>query len=226
MRNDSINDNGGPGNGRQRPENERRTVARAAARGRALAGLLLLGACDAAPEMIGPESALLSLSSHANGATTMASGGGHFFGQAFPGVPVQFAFTAIQRNATTGEADGRYHFSSVVGGLAIEIHGRITCLTVDPANPGRAWMGGVITQNESEHPLYTGATSQVGRDSWFRVVDYGEGSNASQPDRSTLVFVEPTGGFTSARAFCDSKLWFPDDRLTNPVVSGNIQVRH
>src|SRR5688572_15454 len=203
-----------------------RTLVRAAVLGPTLTGILLLGACDAAPEVIGPEPAPLALSAHANGVTARASGGGHFFGQFFFGVPVQFAFTAIQRDPITGDADGRYHFSSIVNGLAIAIHGRITCMTVDPENPGRAWMGGVITKNESEHPLYTGPTSQVGRDSWFRVVDYGEGASASQPDRASFVFVEPTGGFASAQDFCDSKLWFPGDRITNPLLSGNIQVLH
>lgn len=205
---------------------QRRTVACTAVLGPTLAGILLLGACDWAPEVVGPEPAPPSLSTHADGVPARASGGGHFFGQFFFGVPVQFAFTAIQRDPNTGEADGRYHFSSTVNGQAIEVHGRITCMTVDPENPGRAWMGGVITKNESEHPLYTGPTSQVGRDSWFRVVDYGEGADASQPDRASLVFVEPTGGFTSARDFCAARLWFPEDRITNPLLSGNIQVLH
>jgi hypothetical protein len=56
------------------------------------------------------------------------------------------------------------------------------------------------------------------------VVDYGEGANATQADRTTMLFFEPTGGFSRARDFCDSLLWFPDDRVTNPLLSGNIQV--
>jgi hypothetical protein len=175
-------------------------------------------------EVIEPAQARPALSADASEATASASGGGHLLGQFFPGVPVQFGFTAIQRDPS-GDADGSYDFSTAVNGQAIKIHGRITCMTTDPANPNRAWIGGVITKNDSEHPLYTGPTSQVGRDSWFRVVDYGEGGNASQPDRATFIFVEPTGGFTSARAFCDSRLWFPEDRLTNPLLRGNIQVR-
>lgn len=203
----------------------RRTVACAAGLGATLVGILLLGACDAATEVIGPAPAPLALSAHASGVTARASGGGHFVGQFFPGAPGQFAFTALQRDPATGDADGRYHFSSTVDGLAVDIRGRITCMTVDPENPGRAWMGGVITKNVSEHPLYAGPTGQVGRESWFRVVDYGEGAKASQPDRVSFIFVEPTGGFTRARDFCDARLWFPEDRLTNPVRNGNIQVR-
>jgi hypothetical protein len=207
------------------PISQRRAVAGTAVLGQILTGILLLGACDASPEVIGPEPAPPAWSAHANGVTAKASGGGHFFGQFFFGVPVQFAFTAVQRDPS-GDAHGNFHFSTTVDGLAIDIHGRITCMTTDPANPGRAWMGGVITKNTSEHPAYTGPTSQVGRDSWFRVVDYGEGASASQPDRASSIFVEPTGGFTSARAFCEAQLWFPEDRFTNPLLHGNIQVSH
>jgi hypothetical protein len=208
---------------RNDPVSRRGAVAGAPVRGLLLVGVLVLGGCGATPEPIGPAPAPPALRAAASGVTARASGGGHLLGEFSLGVPVQFAFTAVQRDPS-GDADGSYHFSATVDGLGVEIHGRITCMTTDPANPNRAWLGGVITKNASAHPLYTGPTSQVGRDSWFRVVDYGEGAGASQPDRATLVFVEPTGGFTSARAFCESRLWFPGDRVTNPLRDGNIQV--
>lgn len=208
------------------PVSRRRDAVAAVVPGLIVIGVLLLGGCDPPPEVIGPETVTMpAWSAHADGVSAMASGGGQFLGQFFFGVPVQFAFTAIQRERA-GDAEGSFHFATRVDGLAIEVHGRITCLTTDPANPNRAWLGGVITKNESEHPLYTGPTSLPGRESWFRVVDYGEGANASLPDRLTFAFVEPTGGFTSARAFCDSRLWFPEDRITNPLLNGNIEVRH
>ena len=136
---------------------------------------------------------------------------------------VEFNFSAVQRTGS-GDADGNFHFASSPEGKALDIHGYITCMTTDPANPGRAWMGGVITKNESEHPTFVGDTKEVGDDAWFRVVDYGEGGSA-QPDRTTNIFFEPTGNFHSAREFCDSLLWFPDDRVTNPLLDGNIQVK-
>ena len=205
---------------------DRPAFARAAVRGAAIAAILLLGSCDAGPEAMGPERAPMEGRSHGLGGRVWAGGGGHFVGLFFPGAPGRFAFAARQRDPASGDADGRYRFSGVIDGLSVEIQGRITCMTVDPQNPGRAWMGGVITRNRSEHPLYTGPTSQPGRDSWFRVVDYGEGAGASQPDRVSFIFVEPTGGFTRARDFCDARLWFPEDRLTNPLSGGNIQVVH
>ena len=84
----------------------------------------------------------------------------------------------------------------------------------------------MITKNESEHPSFMGENSRVGKDAWFRVVDYGEGGSASQPDRTTMIFLEPAGGFRSAQEFCQGQLWLPDDRLTNRLLNGNIQVDH
>jgi hypothetical protein len=191
-----------------------------------LGGVLLPGGCEPAAQAIGPDSSAPSARiAFANGVTARASGGGHFHNPAF-GVDVQFAFTAVQRDPS-GDATGNFHFSATsLTGQAIDVHGSITCVTTDPENPRRAWMGGVITKNKSEHPVFTGETSQVGRDAWFRVVDYGEGANATQADRATMIFFEPAGGFTSAEGFCQSQLWFPDDRLTNALLNGNIQVIH
>ncbi|NIU75387.1 MAG: hypothetical protein GWN71_17950, partial [Gammaproteobacteria bacterium] len=39
---------------------------------------------------------------------------------------------------------------------------------------------------------------QPGRDIWFRVVDYGEGENATQPDRSTFVGFEGDAGIITS----------------------------
>ncbi len=196
------------------------------------AGILLLSGCDAPKQPIGPDpvphSADLArqatMHSGEGGVTARASGGGHFERVLFGEVArFQFAFTALQRNLS-GDADGRFHFSSAVGGLAVEFHGRVTCFITDPATR-RAWVGGVITKNDSEHPNWMGEIHQAGRDSWFRVVDYGEGSAASQPDRSSIMFFEGTAGFQTARDFCESGFWLPDDVFTSPLLHGNIQVR-
>lgn len=191
-----------------------------------LAAMSLIGGCEHQP--VGPDPVpqatgrAAPMTAGASAAVTdSASGGGHFHNPAF-GVDVQFAFTAVKRSAS-GHAVGNYHFMSV-DGLSINIHGRVDCMTTDPENPGRAWMGGVITRNESEHPAFQGENSRVGKDAWFRVVDYGHGGSASQPDRTTMIFFEPAGGFTSAQQFCQAQLWFPEDRLTNPLSNGNIRV--
>ena len=181
------------------------------------AAVLVLAGCDAPPETTGPE-----FSSHA-GVTGSANGGGHFDA----GVDVVFSFGIVQFNGF--DATGQLRFSTALGGQAIEFHGRATCLAIDAEN-GRAWVGGVVTQNNSTHPSFTSPVHQVGRDIWFRVVDYGEGGKAPQADRTTFVGFEGSAGIITSEEYCQTRPWPgpPDDVVdarTGPVTEGNIQVR-
>ena len=161
-----------------------------------------------------------------NGTTAIASGGGHFTDVQVPDIEWQFAFTAVQRDPS-GTADGIYHYRGTLAGLTIDFRARVICMMADAAT-GRAWIGGVITSNESQHPLFTGAIHQVGRPTWFRVADYGEGANAPKPDRVTRIFFTGSGGFQSAEVFCASGFWPIADgveRITSPLLIGNVQVK-
>jgi hypothetical protein len=161
-----------------------------------------------------------------NGTTAVASGGGHFIDVQLPGIEWQFAFTAVQRDPS-GDAAGRYHYLGSLDGLTIDFRARVTCMMADPTT-GRAWIGGVVTSNESQHPLFTGAIHQVGQPTWFRVADYGEGADAPKPDRATRIFFTGSGGFTSAEVFCASGFWPILDgveRITSPLMNGNVQVK-
>jgi hypothetical protein len=192
---------------------------------------VLLSGCQAPSRLVGPGGNMstdlpggrATFSTASAGMLPRASGGGYIH-LATLDLDIQFAFTAVQQS-TSGAAVGAYHFASP-DGFELNIDGRITCMTADPQHPGRAWMGGEITRNESVLPNFTGENSKVGRDGWFRVVDYGEGAGAPQPDRTTSIFFEPAGGFSTAEEFCNGQLWFPDDRLTNQLLVGNIEVIH
>jgi hypothetical protein len=159
--------------------------------------------------------------------TARATGGGRLTDPSDSRVEWEFAVAALQRDPS-GEADGNFHFSTSVEGQAIEFHARVTCLVTDAAN-GRAWIGGTITKNASERaPFKEGAIYQEGQPAWFRVADYGEGSGAPKEDRGTRIFFTGTGGFLTADAFCHSGLWpivAGDERLTSPLLGGNIQVK-
>jgi hypothetical protein len=161
-----------------------------------------------------------------NGITGIATGGGHFTDVQVPDIAWQFAFVAVQRDPS-GAADGRYHYSASLDGLTIDFRARVTCMMADPVT-GRAWIGGVITANESQHPAFTAAIHQVGRPTWFRVADYGTGPNADKPDRVTRIFFTGSGGFQSAEVFCASGFWPIADgveRITSPLLVGNVQVK-
>ena len=147
------------------------------------------------------------------------TGGGHYL---FANTAdVRFNFNAVQTG--NGEAAGNFFQSFVFGGLLIEFRGNVTCFSVDSAT-GRAWIGGVVTENNSTHPQFTTERTQPGRDIWFRVLDSGEGSSAP-PDRSTIMGFEGDRGVITSAEYCAAQLWLDNDANTHPVTQGNIQVR-
>jgi len=155
----------------------------------------------------------------AHGIVASATGGGHFLvGGA---LDVRFAFSANQH--ANGSASGHTRHEVQLDGLAVDFAGEVTCVSVDAEN-GRAWIGGIITENRSEHPAFTTERTQPGRDIWFRVLDSGEGG-AAEPDRSTFVGFEGDAGFITSAAYCDGQPWPDDNARTSPVTEGNISVR-
>lgn len=131
-----------------------------------------------------------------------------------------FEFEAI-RTANRG-AFGTFHMVRQRAGFRVEFSGEVTCLTFDPAN-NRAWVGGVVTANNSNDPNHTLAIHQPGRDVWFRVVDPGETPDAL-PDRSTVYGFEGAGGIITSAEYCEKQPWTAGDVNAFVVTSGGIQV--
>ena len=106
--------------------------------------------------------------------------------------------------------------------LGIQVAGQVTWLTMDADND-RAWVGGVITANDSRHPDWLQPQHQVGRDIWSRVLDNGEGSGAVA-DRSTCVGFEDSAGIMTSQEYCTTQPWPANNAGTNPLDTGNLQV--
>lgn len=186
----------------------------------ALLALGLAAACETPQEPAGPPagpsfSAVGPVVGHANGNGVFNAG-----------VLVTFSMTTVL--FADGTATGEAFHHTVLGGNVIEFRTRVTCAAIDPATH-RAWIGGVITENNSTHPSFTAARNQVGRDIWFRVVDYGNGGSGPA-DRSTFVGFEGDAGIPTSAAYCLARLWpgpptDPVDARTNPVTEGNISVK-
>jgi hypothetical protein len=155
----------------------------------------------------------------ASGVTAQASGGGHY--DFIPiGGPAQFSFTAVAH--ADGSASGEFHHSAILNGQTIDFHAEVTCMSVDLDN-GRAWIGGVVTQNNSTDPDYQQDIYQPGQDIWFRVLDSGQGSNAPA-DRITFTGFKGGGGIDTSAQYCAARIW-PDGNARTWEVTGNIQVR-
>lgn len=186
-----------------------------------IAGLTsaLLVACDTAPTEL-QDGIEPQLSNHA-GATATTTGGGDFFVTIGDGFQGEFSVGVVQEDAS-GAATGEFRYSLVAFGALLEFHGRATCMTVDP-ELGRAWIGGVITRNNSTHPSWMTEVHEPGRDIWFRVADNGEGEGA-EVDRTTFVGFEGGRGIITSAEYCEARFW---DEESEPwaVVNGDLQVR-
>jgi hypothetical protein len=119
-----------------------------------------------------------------------------------------------------GKAAGAFRHTLDFNGQLVDFIGLVTCVTFDEANR-RAWIGGVILRNNSEHPSFTTPLHAQGKDIWFRVVDYGNGD--VQPDRTTFVGFEGSAGFITSAEYCAGQPWPDNDDRTN-AVTGNILV--
>lgn len=180
-----------------------------------LAALAALAGCDRA---LAPSDAARPSASRARAVVASATGGGRFLAASV--VDVQFAFSAVLHG--DGRASGRFHMYRP--DLETTYYGAVTCVSFDAANR-RAWIGGVLTRVRTENPtVLASPEQQVGKDVWFRVVDYGEGRDAP-PDRSTVMGFEGAAGFITSEEYCAGKPWPEGDARTWPVTSGNIQVR-
>ena len=188
----------------------------------ALASVLILAGACADPVPTAPRAPVGAALTALGDAASAATGGGFVdLSSASAGV-MQFAFGAVV--SPHGQAQGRFHQVREVGGLLVDFEGEVTCLAVDAAN-GRAWIAGVVTKNNSTHPAFLTGIHEVGDDAWFRVVDYGEGGGAAQPDRSTVLGFEGAAGIITSAEYCATRPWPDADARTFPVSRGNLQIR-
>jgi hypothetical protein len=157
-----------------------------------------------------------SISVHAGGVLA-ATGAGHYLLQ--EAFDVQFSFAAIQLGNARAFGSFRHRTEDETG--TIDFKGEVTCLAVDSVNR-RAWIGGVITANQSTSPNFnTAPQHQVGHDIWFRVLDTEPGDG--EPDRSTFVGFE--GVIPTSEAYCRDRIWPEGNARTWPVTSGNLIVQ-
>jgi hypothetical protein len=181
---------------------------------------LVVSACDTSQDLTAPgDGSLLSSGARVIGD---ANGGGTFNIGA-PGADIAFELTALLR--ADGSASGSVDYFGDLTNFDLAIIAMrfdVTCLARD-AELGRAWIGGVITENNSTNENFaTNPVRQVGRDVWFRVEDNGNGGSGTL-DRSTQLGFEGSGGITTSEEYCATRPW--PAAPAHPVTTGNISVR-
>ncbi len=172
--------------------------------------------CESAMQ---PEAPVEGLRIQANGGKAVASvkGDGHYLLSG--ALDIKFQLNARVR--ADGSASGKFGQSLIFGGQLIKFQGTVTCASFDPVN-GRAWIGGVVKNNKSEHPGFTTDIHEPGDDVWFRVLDTGD---SAEPDRSTFLGFEGAGGIITSEEYCEAQIWPDDNARTHPVTEGSIKAR-
>lgn len=193
--------------------------ARTLRRGLIVASFGMVGAGLTAGSLSADPISAVQAGDNTAGVVASTTGGGHFL--VGGSIDVGFSFSAKQK--ADGSANGHLRFSTELGDLPIEFHGEVICVTVD-LDAGRAWVGAVVTANNSEHPSFTTDIHQPGRDIWFRVLDSGEGDDADA-DRSTFVGFEGAADIITSEEYCAEQPWPDENARTSPVIAGNVQVR-
>jgi hypothetical protein len=188
--------------------------------------MLLLLACVACSSVTEPSplatTTAASLNS-GNGVVIHANGAGVIDLSSAGAADADFQFVANRQ--ADGTVLGHFRQSRMRGTLLVEFEGLVTCVTTDPAFPGRARIGGVITANNSTDPAFMTVNHAVGADAWFRVQD-GEDA-AGAVDASTTLGFKPTLVDTSeqycALPFTGLPAWNPASIF--PLKHGTIGVK-
>lgn len=162
-----------------------------------VAAMLLLGlaGCDGATEG-SPTAPPISLN-QGNGVVIHVQGAGQVDLTAIGAGLADVQFIAHRR--ADGMVTGHFRQSIDTPAGTVNFRGVVTCVTVDPAFPGRARIGGVVTENTSTHPSFLTLNHEVGDDVWFRVTDSDGGLDPA--DASTTYGFVPTL-VESSEAYC------------------------
>ena len=155
---------------------------------------LTFAACSSVSEPSPPVSTTATTLNVGNGVVIHAMGAGVVDLSAAGAGDADFQFVA--KRQADGTVLGHFRQTRMRGALVVDIAGRVTCVTTDPAFPGRARIGGIITENNSTDPAFLTINHEVGDDAWFRVQDGGNGGAAV--DASTTIGFKPTLVNTSA----------------------------
>ncbi|MFN0181856.1 MAG: hypothetical protein ACKVZ0_23895 [Gemmatimonadales bacterium] len=182
--------------------------------------VLALAACagEASDSLTAP---VISLN-QGNGVDLHVQGAGAIDFTAAGGGLGDFQFVAHRK--ADGSVSGHFRQRRFRPDGVVDFRGDVTCVTIDPAFPGRARIGGVVTENNSTSPAFLTANHEVGDDVWFRVTDADHGLDPA--DASTSYGFKPTLVNTSAEycslPFTGLPAWNPGSIF--PLEPGTINV--
>jgi hypothetical protein len=186
--------------------------------------LLTLAACSSVGEPVVPLPTTPAALTDDHGVVIQAMGAGTVDFTGGVGGPGDGKFEFVALRKADGTVLGHFRQSRARGDFMVDFAGVVTCVTIDPAFPGRARIGGVVTENNSTDPAFLTENHEVGDDVWFRVQDGSVGGGAV--DASTTYGFKPTLVNTSeeycALPFTGLPWWNPASIF--PLRDGTIRV--
>ena len=188
--------------------------------------LIALAACSGGTEPSAPDQNMFPsapASTNAGvGVILMVSGAGII--DFTPGGASLAPFQLVAWKQADGTVGGHFRQSRFGPLGTVDFEGVVTCVTVDPAFPGRARIGGIVTANNSTDTRFLTENHEVGDDVWFRVTSGKNGADAG--DMSTTYGFKPTLVNTSeeycALPFDGLPAWNPAALFA--LANGNIQI--
>lgn len=118
----------------------------------------------------------------------------------------------------SGPVSGRIDYTVFLDEGKIELNARVTCGHYDMTTK-RAWVGGEIKANRSNHAEYKDGRFAVGQPVWFRFEE-----SDTHPDPAAQISdlrFAGDDGFDSAKDFCAQKPW-PADGMTDLSAQGAV----
>jgi hypothetical protein len=184
---------------------------------------LAFAACASENEPSAPLLPTTAALNNGNGVVLHVNGAGAVDLSAAAAGEAPFQFVAHKK--ADGSVSGHFRQSRSTAAGTVDFAGIVTCLTIDPNFPGRARIGGRVTENNSTNPAFRTENHEVGDDVWFRVQDGGNGGDAD--DRSTTYGFKPTLVDTSEQ-YCalpfDGLPWWNPASIF-PLAHGTIRVK-
>lgn len=186
--------------------------------------VLVLMACSSSSEPVLPLPGISASLTNGEGVVVQAMGAGTVDLTGGAGGSADGAFNFVAQRKADGTVIGHFRQSRTRGAFIVDFEGIVTCVTIDPAFPGRARVGGTVTANNSTDPAFLTENHEVGDDVWFRVQDGSVGGGAV--DASTTYGFKPTLVNTSAE-YCalpfDGLPWWNPASIF-PLKNGTIRV--
>ncbi|MFK8014828.1 MAG: hypothetical protein AB8G17_05275 [Gammaproteobacteria bacterium] len=108
---------------------------------------------------------------------------------------------------SSGAVTGRIDYTVFLDEGKIELNAKVTCGHYDMTTK-RAWVGGEVKANRSNHAEYKDGRFAVGQPVWFRFEE-----SETHPDPAAQISdlrFAGDDGFDNAKSFCDEKPWSTD----------------